>query len=233
MAGRRGYRSRRRKSVSRLYFLVGLFLVFVIFKWGFAFLIRVIGQTGGGGAQSTSVEDLVAPQAPVISALPEATNSGQLKVEGYTEAEVEVEYFINGRRIISELTNNIGFYQVTLDLEEGENLIKVVAKDEAENESTSKQVMVVYDFKAPEITVESPTESQEFFGLQQQTVVVTGEVSEPEADLRVNNTFTRLDSYGVFSLKLKLSEGDNEIKITATDLAGNVGEKVIKVKYAR
>jgi|SaaInlStandDraft_4_1057021.scaffolds.fasta_scaffold62066_1 hypothetical protein len=233
MAGRGAYRSRKKKSLSRGYLLLVLVLTFVMFKWGFSFLIEVIGKTGGTGVQTSQVEDLVPPQTPVISALPEATNSAVLKVQGYTEANVDVEYFINNRRIITERTDDIGFYETSLSLEEGSNLIKVVAKDEAGNESTSKSINVIYDFKNPEITVSSPTEGQEFFGQQKQTISVSGDVSETDVDLRINNTYIRLDSNGLFNQQLRLNEGDNEIKFLVTDKAGNVTEKIVKVKYVR
>jgi len=233
MAGRGGYRNRKKRSLSRIYLLVSIILVFVLFKWGFSFLIGVIGKTGGSKSSVSETGDMVAPQIPVISALPEATNSAKLKIEGYTEAGVEVEYFINSRRVISELSDESGFYQATLSLEDGDNLIKVRAKDKAGNESISKPINVIYDFKVPELVIESPTDGQEFFGLQRQTISVKGEVSESDADLRINNTFVRLDREGLFNYKVKLNEGENEIKVVASDKAGNVVEKVLKVSYVR
>ena len=144
MAGRGSYRSRKKRSLSRVYWLVALVLVLVTFKWGFAFLIEIIGKTGGNGTRTNITGDVVPPQTPVISALPEATNSATLKVEGYTESKSEVEYFVNGRRVITEQADESGFYKANLNLEEGDNLLKVRAKDEAGNESTSKPINVIY-----------------------------------------------------------------------------------------
>ena len=135
--------------------------------------------------------------------------------------------------MISELSDESGFYQATLSLEDGDNLIKVRAKDKAGNESISKPINVIYDFKVPELVIESPTDGQEFFGLQRQTISVKGEVSESDADLRINNTFVRFDREGLFNYKVKLNEGENEIKVVASDKAGNVVEKVLKVSYVR
>ncbi|MBU1200149.1 hypothetical protein KJ953_01280 [Patescibacteria group bacterium] len=233
MAGRGFYRRKRKKSLSRLYLLIVLILGFVVFKWGFSALIEIIAKTGGGDQKVMELGDVVAPQTPVISGLPEATNSAQIKIEGYTEAGVEVEYFINNRRVITEQTNEDGFYQTVLSLDEGENEIKIIAKDEAENESISKPVKVIYDFKAPKILLSSPTNGQEFFGQQEQVITVSGEVSESEADLRINNTYVRLDGNGSFSLRVSLNEGENEIKLVATDKAGNLTEETIKVSYVR
>ena len=120
-----------------------------------------------------------------------------------------------------------------MDLEEGDNLIKVVARDEAKNESVSKPVKVIYDFKTPEIKVTSPTEGQEFFGRQKQTISVYGELSEPNATLKINDAYVGLDNVGLFDQQVKLDEGENKIKLMAVDAAGNVSEKTIKVTYVR
>jgi len=233
MAGRGGYRKRKRRSLSRLYFLMALVFALAMFKWGFSGLIKVISETGGGDTKIIDLNDVVAPQTPVISALPEATNSAQIKIEGYTEAEVEVGYLVNNRKVISEQADEKGFYKAILDLEDGENLIQVTARDQAGNESISKLVKVIYDFEAPEIKVAFPTERQEFFGVQKQNIAVYGEVSEADADLRINNTFVSLDSNGLFDQQVRLNEGENEIKLVATDLAGNQAEETIKVSYVR
>ena len=205
----------------------------MVFKWGFSFLIEVIGKTGGNSTQTTELNDTVAPQTPVISALPEATNSAQIKIEGYTEADAEVEYLVNSRKVISEQTDESGFYKAVLDLEDGENLIQVTARDQAGNESSSEPVKVVYDFKTPEIKIVSPTDGQEFFGVQKQNISVYGEVSEADANLKINNTFVRLDNNGLFDQQVRLNEGENEIKLVATDMAGNLSEVVLKVSYVR
>jgi bacillopeptidase F len=230
---RGGYRKRRKKSLSRVYLLLLLIFSFVVFKWGFSFLIEVIGKTGGNSTQTTELNDTVAPQTPVISALPEATNSAQIKIEGYTEADAEVEYLVNSRKVISEQTDESGFYKAVLDLEDGENLIQVTARDQAGNESSSEPVKVVYDFKTPEIKIVSPTDGQEFFGVQKQNISVYGEVSEADANLKINNTFVRLDNNGLFDQQVRLNEGENEIKLVATDMAGNLSEVVLKVSYVR
>ena len=175
----------------------------------------------------------MAPQIPVMSALPEATNSATLEVEGYTEAEVQVEYFVNGRRVITEESDKSGYYKASLSLEEGDNLIKVRAKDKAENESISKPINVIYDFKSPDLVIDLPTDGQEFFGQQSQIISVSGEVSESNSNLRVNNTYVSLSYDGKFSHQVKLNEGENEIKVVVIDAAGNVVEKVLKVSYVR
>jgi bacillopeptidase F len=233
MAGRGVYRKRRERRVSRLYLLIVFVFGFVVIKWGIPLLIELIAKSGGDSTQTVDAGDIIPPQTPMVSALPEATNSASLRIEGYTEAGVMVEYYVNDIPVIDEQTDDDGFFEASLSLEEGENEIKVVAKDEAENESTSKLFNVIYDFKNPEISLSSPTDGQEFFGQQQQSVTVSGEVSEPEANLKINNTYVRLGNSGSFELKISLSEGENEIKLMAVDPAGNVVEEAIKVSYVR
>ncbi len=217
----------------RFYLLVTVIFGVVMFKWGFSSLIKIIAKTGGSDQKVMELGDVVAPQTPVISGLPESTNSGSLRVEGYTEAQVQVEYYVNSKLILDEQTDGAGYFQTILSLDEGNNEIKVIAKDKAENESGSKPIVVIYDFKKPEIRVDSPTNGQEFFGQQNQLIKVSGEVSEPKAELRINNTYVRLDSNGLFDQQIRLNEGENEIILVATDHAGNQVEKIVKVTYLR
>jgi len=64
--------------------------------------------------------------------------NNQIKVTGLTEKDAQVK--VNNRRAI---INSQGFFEVNLVLDEGENEIKIIAKDEAGNE-TEKSLKVEY-----------------------------------------------------------------------------------------
>lgn len=53
----------------------------------------------------------------------------------------------------------------------------------------------------------------------------------PNAEVFVNDTSTRADASGNFSVTLTLDEGDNPIVVSANDADGNVVEKELTVTY--
>lgn len=229
---RRGYRTRKKQKQSRLYLLFILLILLGLYKWGFSFFINIIASTGSKRAQTAEEKDIIPPQRPILAATPEATNSANLIISGYTEAGVEVYYYVNGEQILFETSGNDGSFDTLAVLKEGDNAISVKAKDAEGNESESETRLVALDMEAPEITIAAPNDGQEFFGKQEEMVSITGSVSETEANFTINNIFVRL-SNGEFSYALKLSQGENEIKFVAKDMAGNESEKTIKVTFIR
>ncbi|MFZ2201892.1 MAG: hypothetical protein WAV56_00695 [Microgenomates group bacterium] len=231
MAGDRySYRSKRNRS-GLAYFILTVLFVFFMVKWGVPLFINLVaGPTGTKGGLLSSSEDNVPPQTPIISALPEATNSAQIEIAGYTEPKVEISVWRNGEMAASDKSDDRGSFKVDLRLIEGENRIQVKAKDEKENESESLVKTIVYDKSEITITVESPADGAEVFGKNSQNLTVSGKVSQPEATVTVNGRFARIDAEGKFSVAIRLNEGDNDLVVRAVGKAGNVAEKTIGVK---
>lgn len=231
MAGDRySYRSKRNRS-GLAYFILTVLFVFFMVKWGVPLFINLVaGPTGTKGGLLSSSEDNVPPQTPILSALPEATNSAQIEIAGYTEPNVEISVWRNGEMAASDKSDDRGSFKVDLRLIEGENRIQVKAKDEKGNESESLVKTIVYDKSEITITVESPADGAEVFGKNSQNLTVSGKVSQPEATVTINGRFARVDGEGKFSVAIRLNEGDNDLVVRAVGKAGNAAEKTIKVK---
>ncbi|MEK7063990.1 MAG: Ig-like domain-containing protein [Patescibacteria group bacterium] len=229
MAGDR-YRSKKNRS-GFAYFILTVLFVFFMVKWGVPLFVDLVaGPTGTKGGLLNNSEDNVPPQTPVLSALPEVTNSAEVTVEGYTEPKAEISVWRNEEMVASDKSDAGGAFKVNLRLTEGENRIQVKAKDEKENESESLIKTIVYDKSEITITVEAPTDGAEIFGKSNQNLTVSGKASQPEATVTVNGSFARVDSGGKFSVVIRLNEGDNDILVKAVGRAGNTAEKAIKVK---
>ena len=56
-------------------------------------------------------------------------------------------------------------------------------------------------------------------------------MSKPDSQVIVNNSFVVVEKDGKFVHRYQLSGGNNEIKILASDRAGNTAEKTIKILY--
>ncbi|HAS69354.1 TPA: hypothetical protein DCS00_04285, partial [Candidatus Collierbacteria bacterium] len=91
MTGR--YKQSQKKSRSRFYIFLSVVFVFVMFKWGLPLFMNLVA---GNGAQRINTDnDIIPPQSPIISAIPDATNSARLTIEGFTEAGASVELLLN------------------------------------------------------------------------------------------------------------------------------------------
>lgn len=222
---------KRRGGSGIVWGVLAIGLVVVMFKWGLPWFIDILaGPSGQKAASINQDEDVVPPQTPVLSPLVEATNSATLKIEGFTEAKVEVDVFVNDAQVASTNSDNEGMFRSEFKLSEGSNKIQVTAKDNAGNSSQSVVKTVNFDKKGVEITVDSPGDGSEIFGQNNQNVTFSGKVSKPDASVNINGNYARLDANGNFSSIVRLSQGDNNISVKAIDRAGNTIEKIVRVK---
>lgn len=227
MTGR--YRQVKERKLSRFYLLLSVIFVVVMFKWGVPFFMEVIA--GNGTIRKTQEQDSIPPQTPALSALPEATNSPRLQIDGYTEAGASLQLLVNDTVSLTDTALENGFFSLQALLSDGANRIYVTATDKAGNSSTSEVKLVTFDNEPIELTIFSPRDGSEFFGKSNQVIDISGEVSKPEVQAVVNNSFLSVDREGKFVHRYQLSGGNNEIKVVATDKAGNMAEKVITILY--
>ena len=84
-----------------------------------------------------------------------------------------------------------------------------------------------YDSTPPHITITSPSNGAIF---NTSPIAVNGTVDDPSSIVAVNGVITPVSSDGSFTLEgVTLQEGENTIKIIATDACGNQGEDEILV----
>lgn len=233
MSRKRSYRSRAEKKKSRLYLILALLISLLLLKWGVPLAVEIITRTGHYSSGEDSNNDILPPQPPVLAALPEATNSGKLKIEGYTEAGAELSVWLNDGLETTDEADDEGNFIIWIDLEEGDNEIAIKAKDEAGNESYSSSETVVWDKEPLEMEVDNPQDGTEYFGQQSQTIEVSGLVNKAEARVTINGLYTSVDSEGKFSHSLRLNEGENKIEVKAIDPAGNEGVINLTVQYVK
>jgi len=232
MSRKRSYRSRAEQKKSRLYLILALLISLLLLKWGVPLAVEIIARTGHYSTEQGE-NDILPPQPPVLAALPEATNSGKLKIEGYTEAGAELSVWLNDTLDTTDEADEDGNFTIWIDLDEGENEIAIKAKDEAGNESYSSSETVVWDKEPLEMEVNNPQDGTEYFGQQSQTVEVSGKVNKEDTRVTINGLYTSVDSEGNFSHSLRLNEGENKIEIKASDPAGNEVEITLTVRYVK
>jgi hypothetical protein len=237
MRKRRRRQNQERNLYIRFLALVGAIIVILVLTYfaGIAVLGNLNVFLGTPApTPNTSRERVVPP--PKVYSLPQATYSGQIKVEGYAQPGSRVTLFVNENEIESLVSNKDGQYTFDqVSLKKGENQIYVVAKDSEGTESKpSNTATVVFDDQPPKLTIENPKDNQIIKEDKKGNtfVMVKGSVSE-RATVTVNGQQAIINQDNEFEHRLNLSkEGENIIKIIARDRAGNetVVEKTIIYK---
>ena len=95
----------------------------------------------------------------------------------------------------------------------------------------SEVKLVIFDNKPLELTITSPKDGTELFGKNNQVVDIQGESSKPDSQVIINNSFVIVGKDGSFLHRLQLQNGSNEIKVVASDKAGNSAETKITLVY--
>jgi hypothetical protein len=227
MPGR--YKQSQNKNKSRFYILLSVIFIIVMIKWGVPLFMNLVAGTGS--YRVATGKDIIPPQSPIISALPEATNSANITVEGFTESGARVELLINDVVDSVSIADEAGSFLFDSRLILGQNRVQLRAKDEAGNESMSEVALIYFDNKPIDLVVSSPKDGSEYFGKINQVIDVKGSVDKPNSQVLVNNSFVQVDRNGSFVFRFMLSGGENTIKVVASDSAGNFAEKTLKLIY--
>jgi len=176
--------------------------------------------------------DTIPPAPPEFNSLPDATNSSSLSISGYAEPGSTVIVFQNDSQVKTALTSKDGNFLVNdITLSEGKNEFYAVAQDESGNKSQPSEKVVIYlNSKPPELTVDQPQDGSVFNGDKNKKITVSGKTN-PDVALTLNDHVIVLNNEGSFSYLYTLNDGENSLKIVATDQAGNKTEKEIKVTF--
>jgi len=167
---------------------------------------------------STQLE--VSPQSPdgtnnIYRTIPSVTlaaetNTGET-IETFFKIDSDDYKTYTGPVTITEGIHTFSYYSKTQTLKESE-----------------KSVIFKIDFTPPEIKVEVPPEDPYYTG--DQKLMLFGSISE-SAQIIVSSAVVQQNPNGSFAREITLVPGENTIQIRATDLAGNMSVKLIKVIF--
>ncbi|SHK14836.1 hypothetical protein SAMN02745227_01635 [Anaerobranca californiensis DSM 14826] len=148
-------------------------------------------------------------------------NTPTITIKGVTEVDAQI--------IVGELQIDVdesGSFQFDYSLEEGENIITIIAKDSRGIEN-QVDLIIYLDTEPPELILH-----KEYDGMvvEEAELIIAGKTSL-DAQVFINGQKADLQPNGVFTLTLQLQEGENKIEIKAVDRAGNERVKTITVTY--
>lgn len=224
-------RKNRNQAIVFVLLTVGFILLLIFI--GFPLFIKAAIFIGDLRSSSSKIEasDKTPPIPPRFLDAFEATNSAKIKLVGYAEPGSTVALTANDKAAQETVAETDGTFQFKdIELDRGKNRLHATSKDAAGNQSQISEILEIdYDSKAPDLEIETPKDGQEF-AEEEREIVVSGK-SEPDINVRVNEYVVVVDTEGNFVKKLLLLEGENEITVKATDRAGNVTTKSVRVKY--
>ncbi len=168
--------------------------------------------------------DKTPPAPPKFGNFPDYTNQNKVELIGNTESGATVKLMFNGNST-EALADKDGKFTFNVDLDDGANNFNAFAVDSSGNEGQkTNDFKIVFDNKAPELTIDSPADGSQFFGTKQKQVTIQG-TAEAEVQITINDRIVSVDGNGKFQYTSSLGEGENKFNIKVTDQAGNLTEK--------
>lgn len=225
----------RRKQKRLLWFYIGLFLLsgYLFFRFGlnlfvdWAFFItqKIANHKPTPATKNAKIAIIT---EPVLEEMPDATNEAILYIKGQADSDTQIQLFLNQKRVSTMNADLQGKFEFEQVLTERNNQFYVKSIDSYSQKSTkSKFYNVTFIEEPPNLEIGSPQDGKKYYD---PTVTVEGK-TDKEVFVKVNDTPVVIKADGSFTHTLTLNKGDNEVKILATDLAGNTTEKNLRVVY--
>jgi hypothetical protein len=206
--------------------------ILLLLLFGGPFVLNLAGYLSSfrrPGSLLTDNTKSFLPTTPRLFAASEATRSAAYQLSGLTDPQVAVELYRGGDLLETTLTSADGSFSFSLRLEKGENAFfaRAVASN-GEKSASSSPVIVRFLSGEPKLDISAP---QDGATVKTTPLTISGQ-TDPENSVSVNDRLAIVGRNGGFSLILGLTNGENKIKITASDLAGNQTVKELTVRYA-
>ena len=215
--------------------IIGIIIIlYILFKFGIDFLVNFSLFISGSRSQSNSstiTNQINFVSAPILNPLPPATNSAEIIISGSSSKGETIYLYINNSIVDQTQTDEKGVFHFVENLGKGSNLINAKAEYKNSKSSLSDSFNVLFINSSPTLNISSPQDG-ESFKKDQNSVTVSGK-TDPGISVTVNGFWAVIDDNNNFSYNLPLQNGDNQIKIIATDQAGNKTEKDLKVNYSQ
>ena len=209
--------------------------IYALVAWGLPFIIGQLSFLNKRDkpidVEALKIDEAIAP--PVLYIPYEATNSASISISGYAAPLSKVELYIDEEIKSQVNTDSEGKFEtapVALNL--GTNNINAVTINDKDKKSLpSKNIKLYYSNEKPELSVSEPGDGAEIKGGDKK-VRVAGK-TEANNSVTVNGSMVIVDSEGNFQTVVALNDGDNTLKIIASNSFGNTNETERKVKYTQ
>lgn len=226
-------RMEQKNKKSLILSILGIVLIiFLLFKFGIPLLVNfslfLSGAKGNQEQSQSQNPSFIAP--PVLDSFPQATSSASIIISGIASKKQTVNLYINDNLVATTKAEEDGKFLFKETIKSGENIIKAKAVAGEKESDFSNTIITAFKSAPPSLNLSSPSDGQSF-SKDQNTAEIKG-TTDSDVRVTVNGLWAIADSSGNFSYSLPLQNGENRIKIVATDQAGNKTEREIKVAYS-
>jgi uncharacterized protein YfaP (DUF2135 family) len=177
-------------------------------------------------AQSVAAQIDTQPPIIQIANLPDGmqVNKPNITLEGITEPGAVVLLVGTSQPVRVDDTGRFSF---PFKLADGSNTVQIQAADAAGNIARAQRTVSLVT-EPPDIELVRPLDNE---WTNEQMVTIEGN-TRPGATLTINDQDVRVESDGHFKHQIIFDEGDNTLRLTATDSVGNIAmiERVVHVK---
>lgn len=213
--------------------ILGIILVLLlVFKFGLPLLINLSlflsGSKGNLEQSENKNPSFIAP--PIFNSTSTATSSARIAISGVASKDQTISLYVNSDLVDETKTEDDGNFSFEPTLRPGENTIKAKAIMKDKESEFSQPLTIVFKSAPPSLNITAPIDGQSF-GKDQNMLAIQG-ITDPDVKITVNGFWAISDNDGSFSYTLPLQNGENKIKVVATDAAGNRSEKEIKATYS-
>lgn len=221
------------KNTIILYIVILVLVLYFIFTFGIKLLLNSSSFIAGLFPQP-STKPLSKTENTFssidVNSIPQATNSARFIISGSILNFDILDFYINAKKVKEIESSSDTFNEEIGDLEKGDNNIYILAK--SRNSKVEKNTIVYkvfYKNEKPKLDISEPPDNST---TNNQEIKVKGS-TDKETYIRVNDLPVVVDASGGFETTVRLKDGDSQIVITATDIAGNMETKSLKITYQK
>ncbi|MEH7633752.1 S8 family serine peptidase [Bacillus pumilus] len=166
------------------------------------------------------VPEITSPKAGII------TNKDELEIEGKASPGLDVAIYQNDEEIAKVKADQSGVFKEKVTVSSGEHVFTAATVTDKGATKRSKPVKVIIDQTAPVLTIDTPKKGKK---TNKESLTVEGKVTDDHlAQVTVNGKKATTKD-GTYSARILLENGENTIKVTAKDAAGNKTTKKINI----
>jgi bacillopeptidase F len=227
-----------RKAIHNILIVLFGFIIVVVIvvMFGYKLLVefsllseKMQGNSSNSSASANQQDNsYIAP--PTLNPAATATNSAQITISGFAQKNQTVNLYLNDQMTDTASADSNGKFKFSsVTLQQGQNTITAKAADSNNKESTaSNEITISYSKSAPGLSIDKPQDGQTFSKSSSPTLGIQGK-TDIGNNVTVNGFWAIVDDQGNYNYLYTLQNGDNDIKVVATDPAGNQTTKEIHI----